>query len=302
MGIFDFLIKREEKKLQRETQRGIQNLRRTREEMRNLGPFEHYHENGEIKVKGTMKNGSLVGPWEFYYENGQLEIRGVCEGDGIKQQGLWETFYENGQPKIIEHFKSGKRHGLIEEFDKNGQLIHRGNYQHGIPEGCGEYYGKNGKKVTNKPFKSYYHRRGDSNSKGLLCENGEIKNGKEHGLWKIYWDMEKVKSSGYLTSKKYQIQFKGMFKEGKKTGEWIVYHQEGHVCERTNYKNGKKEGLHQYLHSDGEVFLTKEYKDGESIEIPKDDIQKILDDTKKLTKEIEEGRKRTKELLKKYKD
>ena len=41
------------------------------------GPYEIYHENGQLMMKGTFKDGELDGPYEFYYENGQLEARGT---------------------------------------------------------------------------------------------------------------------------------------------------------------------------------------------------------------------------------
>ena len=36
------------------------------------GPFESYYKNGQLKDKGTYKDGELDGPYEMYHENGQL--------------------------------------------------------------------------------------------------------------------------------------------------------------------------------------------------------------------------------------
>ena len=36
------------------------------------GPFESYYKNGQLKEKGTYKDGEWDGLWEEYYKNGQL--------------------------------------------------------------------------------------------------------------------------------------------------------------------------------------------------------------------------------------
>ena len=52
------------------------------------GPFERYHENGQLWWKGTYKDGVEEGPWEeYYYENGQLGWKG-SHSNG-EQCGEW---------------------------------------------------------------------------------------------------------------------------------------------------------------------------------------------------------------------
>ena len=41
------------------------------------GPFELYHENGQLEKKGTDKDGHLDGLYEFYHQNGQLKDKGT---------------------------------------------------------------------------------------------------------------------------------------------------------------------------------------------------------------------------------
>ncbi|SVC96321.1 uncharacterized protein METZ01_LOCUS349175 [marine metagenome] len=40
------------------------------------GPFEMYHQNGQIINKSTFKDGEFDGPYESYYNNGQLQEKG----------------------------------------------------------------------------------------------------------------------------------------------------------------------------------------------------------------------------------
>ena len=43
------------------------------------GLYERYHENGQLRIKATYKDGKLNGPFEKYYENGQLEKKATYE-------------------------------------------------------------------------------------------------------------------------------------------------------------------------------------------------------------------------------
>ena len=59
------------------------------------GPYETYHENGQLKSKGTFKNGFEDGPYEAYYDNGQLRARGALKYRGW--DGPWESYYRDGR-------------------------------------------------------------------------------------------------------------------------------------------------------------------------------------------------------------
>jgi len=41
------------------------------------GPFESYYRSGQLKEKGTYKDGEPHGPFEGYSKNGQLEWKGT---------------------------------------------------------------------------------------------------------------------------------------------------------------------------------------------------------------------------------
>ena len=57
------------------------------------GPYETYHENGQLLSKGTYKDGELVdGPYESYHENGQLMVKGTMKDN--EECGEW---FEEGE-------------------------------------------------------------------------------------------------------------------------------------------------------------------------------------------------------------
>ena len=46
------------------------------------GPFESYHDNGQLRRKGTYKDGVEDGPVEEYYDSGQLYEKGAYKSGG----------------------------------------------------------------------------------------------------------------------------------------------------------------------------------------------------------------------------
>ena len=85
---------------------------------------EEFHENGQLKsrINYQSKNdgGKEHGLYETYYENGQLRVKGnVKDGKG---HGLFEVYYENGQLRSKGNMKDGYEHGLRETYYENGQL------------------------------------------------------------------------------------------------------------------------------------------------------------------------------------
>ena len=93
------------------------------------GPFEEYHENGQLKKKCTYKDGSLYSPFEEYWANGQLKIKGTYKG-GL-YEGPFEAYHDNGQLKLKCTYKNGFPDGPYEEYDKNGQLSYKIIYEYG---------------------------------------------------------------------------------------------------------------------------------------------------------------------------
>ena len=59
------------------------------------GEFQINHANGELYLKGELKNGEKDGTWEFYYDNGQLQA--VEKYSGGRPVGVWKYYEENGR-------------------------------------------------------------------------------------------------------------------------------------------------------------------------------------------------------------
>ena len=59
------------------------------------GPFEFYFEDGQLKEKGTFKNGKKDGLGVSWYLNGQKDKEINYKDD--KVDGLWVEWYRDGQ-------------------------------------------------------------------------------------------------------------------------------------------------------------------------------------------------------------
>ena len=64
------------------------------------GPYEIYHDNGQLWVKETYKDWEGDGPLEIYWDNGQLRAKSTWKV-GV-QDGPFEEYYENGQLETRE--------------------------------------------------------------------------------------------------------------------------------------------------------------------------------------------------------
>ena len=59
------------------------------------GAFQINHPNGELYLKGELKNDKKEGAWEFYYDNGQLQaVEKYSDGRAV---GIWKYYEENGR-------------------------------------------------------------------------------------------------------------------------------------------------------------------------------------------------------------
>jgi antitoxin component YwqK of YwqJK toxin-antitoxin module len=87
-----------------------------------LTPYIEYHPNGNVLVKGQKNSkGQEEGLWEWFYPNGNIKCRGTYK-EG-KMDGIAECFYVGGNIEIRASYKEDKRDGIMEWFDEQGYII-----------------------------------------------------------------------------------------------------------------------------------------------------------------------------------
>lgn len=84
------------------------------------GVFHEYYQNGNIKIKGVLKNGKRDGDWSYFYENGKLWSWGEYT-EGVRN-GASSVYYENGVLKMEGNYFNNKQIGLWKFYDESGKL------------------------------------------------------------------------------------------------------------------------------------------------------------------------------------
>lgn len=85
-----------------------------------------YHKNGEIEMRGMMKDKKRDGLWKSWYENG-LPWSGTTFKEGRKN-GRTTTWYENGKKRYEGFFTNDKESGRWTFWKEDGTLMDFKNY------------------------------------------------------------------------------------------------------------------------------------------------------------------------------
>ena len=114
------------------------------------GPWEYFHENGQLRMKVTYKNDKPEGFYEVYFDNGKPEWKGTYKNG--KMHGVWEWSYENGHMRVEDNYKNGKRHGPLTGYHKNGFLRVTGEYKDGKKDGQWMLYDEDGQRYVTADY------------------------------------------------------------------------------------------------------------------------------------------------------
>ena len=78
--------------------------------------------DGEIEgiVQGRIKNGKEEGPWDAYHENGQLWYKGAYSNG--EYEGPWVEYHDNGQLSYKGAYKNGNKEGRWIEYKFDGSI------------------------------------------------------------------------------------------------------------------------------------------------------------------------------------
>ena len=87
---------------------------------------KYFHENGQLKMEGTILNG--------------------------KREGEWKAYFDNGQIQSIGEFKDGRRTGATKVYYVNGKLFYEGFYNGEKKTGHWKFYNEKGNLVDEKDF------------------------------------------------------------------------------------------------------------------------------------------------------
>ena len=72
------------------------------------GPFESYHENGQLWERGTYKDGKPEGTYTIYHSNGQLLEKNIYK-NGMISDGPYESYsqWSAARTRYLQKWKRG---------------------------------------------------------------------------------------------------------------------------------------------------------------------------------------------------
>jgi antitoxin component YwqK of YwqJK toxin-antitoxin module len=85
------------------------------------GPFTTWHENGQVKAKGSYSHGVLDGNYESWHENGQRDAQGEYKIG--TQHGAWVWWHPNGMRRSAGTYLEGKPIGEWVAWNADGQKV-----------------------------------------------------------------------------------------------------------------------------------------------------------------------------------
>ena len=165
------------------------------------GIWETYHENGELKSRGSRKNHLLEGSWTFFNEQGilQQEVTYVQN-----EKSGWELHYgSEGQLLLKMPFAANIRQGEATYFHRSGAMHKRIPFDQDQEHGMGFEYAPDGRMIARYDYYRGYLRgmerinRFDEagfktgmwvifNAQGGVQEEGPYVRDLRHGVFKFY--------------------------------------------------------------------------------------------------------------------
>jgi len=200
--------------------------------------YEDYYLNGQLRVRGYLKNVNREGLWREWHMNGQLEREGYYKDGNLN--GLWRWWYKNGQLECEGYYKNDKRDGLWQEWYENGQLKVRGHYKNGNRDGI---------------WRGWYED-------GQLEYEGMCRNDKWNGFWRMW-------------HKNGQLLGRGTQKDDRFDGLWHWYDKNGKLKFQTWYLYGVEVSESEYKMSPEEVDIRKYILDEPNVERRRAWIKKV---------------------------
>lgn len=186
----------------------------------NAAHGRHFHPNGRLMAEGRYAGQAKDSIWTYYDEQGALRSTESWKL-GVKH-GEQMAYYPDGQVAERALFANGVQSGKTEQFFPDGTLKYTATYVNGVPEGTLLWYQPNGRKDIEGHMVNgerdgawtYYNEDGSVQVQVLYAQGVFIRDKKENGVFKEYYDDEQLKSET-------------TYKNGRKEGRFTEYHDNG---------------------------------------------------------------------------
>lgn len=214
------------------------------DEINSNGLNTFYHKNGAVSSEGYMKNGKPEGYWKTYYETGILKSEGNRKNHLL--DSTWRFYSEEGVLQKEIAYRENKRSGPTLTFTTEGFLLTKENFEADIKQGNSFSYFPEGTVRRQTPFE-----------KGLRHGTG-YEYGKDSRVVSIF-----VFENNY-TKQRQEINRKD--RNGKKTGKWIEFYDNGEISLEGYYRDGMRNGYFREYDRRGVMVSTTKWRDDKVVE------------------------------------
>jgi len=218
------------------------------------GEYRFEDTNGVTILAGSFDQGRADGEWTWWFDGGLVvEKKGnYLIGDA---NGLWEGFDQNGTRRWEHQFDRGTGCGEWLDWDEQGELTNTTSY---APcDGNGGGTAPEGIKMAPADIEPSWD--------GTMCPPGTLMDPttvNQDERWCLSYGGSR--QGPYLLFYPGQVQPKeiGQHEEGKRSGTWSTFDQEGAVLSMGDYKDDLRDGEWWFWRTDGTPVETGSYSAG----------------------------------------
>ncbi|WP_298136459.1 hypothetical protein [Flavobacterium sp.] len=207
------------------------------------GEVIEYNEVGDITLKANYSDDLLDGKYIKYYDG--KKIKSEATYDKGKVVGSFKSYYSNGTLEKETIYVNGKIKKEI-EYKLNGKLDQESFYSDDEDRESIVLYNHLGEKFFEEKYK-----KGELKSGIQYFKNAAPK---EINLTKKAFEIFNLDGTKFVD---------GEFEKGRKTGEWIYYHNNGNVRIKESFKDGKINGIQYNYRKNGNTSVICNYINGD---------------------------------------
>lgn len=213
------------------------------------------HENGELKLECTFKDGLKYGKTVKYYENGKLQVEEYYKDD--KLDGLSMYYYDNGQLFYESKYINDELVEITRGLSEDGNSLST------LQLKAMEYFLKKQTPLESETFPDNTNKsiKDESLTSASMAEAIKLNETEEHDNL-FYFEGKPLNGPGFLIYENGNYQLVNNWKEGKKHGENLEYYENGQLKIKSNYKEGIKNGFEKGYYENGQPRYEGEWEGG----------------------------------------
>lgn len=192
---------------------------------RKFGPWEARFPGGQPRYNGQFKNDRPFGTFSYFYENGALRATNVFSNNGLK--AYHNQFTEEGTLSAEGMYFDQKKDSVwLIYSDIDGALLSEESYKNDLLEGITRVYYPGTKQIAEETFFS----GGLKNGKSIkYFEDGKL-------MLESFYVNDQLEGTFTLYHANGTMRTQGSFKQGLKTGKWVIYDEDGVEISVDSYK------------------------------------------------------------------